>query len=115
MTKAELGRLGLTHLQGTPLLRAFMHGYFLHNRLYNKARALAEPFAYEAYRQQRVASKLDDERQSRIGLVRKLPRVRGGPALDRNAFVALPPWFRMHATGLGWTWKCHHCHDPERK
>ena len=75
VTKAELGKLGLGHLVGTPLLRAFMHGYFLHNRLHAKARALAEPFAYEAYRAQRVAAKLDSERQSRIGLVRKLPKV----------------------------------------
>ena len=76
MTKAELGKLGLGHLVGTPLLRAFMHGHFLHNRLYAKARALAEPFAYEAYRAERVAAKLDAERQSRIGLVHKLPKAR---------------------------------------
>ena len=81
VTKAELGKLGLGHLVGTPLLRAYLHGYFLHNRLHAKARALAEPFAYEAYRAQRVAAKLDAERQSRIGLVRKLPKVPARPAL----------------------------------
>jgi ribosome biogenesis protein ENP2 len=81
VTKAELGKLGLGHLLGTPLLRAYMHGYFLHNRLYSKARALAQPFGYEAYRAQRVAAKLDAQRQSRIGLVRKLPKVRRGFAI----------------------------------
>ena len=75
VTKAELAKLGLGHLLGTPLLRAYMHGYFVHNRLHSKARALAQPFAYEAYRQQRVSAKLDAERKSRIGLVRKLPKV----------------------------------------
>ncbi len=75
MTRAELDKLGLGHLVGTPLLRAFMHGFFLHNRLWNKARAIAQPFAYDDYRQQRIAAKLEAERKSRIGLVRKLPKV----------------------------------------
>lgn len=75
VTRAELDKLGLGHLVGTPLLRAFMHGYFLHNRLWNKARAIAQPFAYDDYRQQRIVAKLEAERKSRIGLVRKLPKV----------------------------------------
>ena len=29
-------KLGLTHLVGTPLLRAYMHGFFVDNRLYSK-------------------------------------------------------------------------------
>jgi ribosome biogenesis protein ENP2 len=61
---------------GTPLLRAYMHGFFLHNRLWAKARALAKPSAYETYRQQRVAAKVEAERRSRIGLIRKLPKAR---------------------------------------
>lgn len=68
-------RLGLSHLVGTPLLRAYMHGFFLDNRLYGKAKAIAEPFAYDAYRAKRVAAKLEEERRSRISLVKKLPRV----------------------------------------
>ena len=65
----------MTHLQGTPLLRAYMHGFFLDNRLYHKAKGLADPFAYETYRQQRIEAKLEAERKSRIGLVQKLPKV----------------------------------------
>ena len=75
VTKAELDRLGLNHLIGTSLMRAYMHGYFVDNRLWHKARALAEPFAYDTYRQQRVQQKMDEERKSRIGLVKKLPKV----------------------------------------
>lgn len=74
-------KLGLTHLVGTPLLRAYMHGFFIDNRLYGKARAIADPFAYDAYRAKRVAAKLEEERRSRISLVKKLPKARGsGPA-----------------------------------
>ncbi|KAK9867222.1 hypothetical protein WJX84_009551 [Apatococcus fuscideae] len=72
---ADLEKLGLGHLVGTPLLRAHLHGYFLDNRLYKKARDLVQPFAYDVYRQQRIQQKMDAERQSRIGIVRKLPKV----------------------------------------
>ena len=76
VTKADLTKLGLDHLMGTPMLRAYMHGFFVDNRLYDKAKVLTDPFAYETYRAQRVQKKIDDERKSRISLVRKLPKVR---------------------------------------
>jgi ribosome biogenesis protein ENP2 len=38
-------------------------------------RSLVEPFAYEAYRQQRIAKKIEEERASRISLIKKLPKV----------------------------------------
>ena len=76
VTRTELAKLGIGHLVGTPLLRAYMHGFFLHNRLWKKARAIAEPFLYDSYRQQRVTAKVEAERKSRIGLKRKLPKVR---------------------------------------
>ncbi|KAA6424642.1 MAG: nucleolar 10-like [Trebouxia sp. A1-2] len=75
VTKAEVDRLGLNHLIGTSLMRAYMHGYFVDNRLWHKARALAEPFAYDTYRQQRVQQKMEQDRKSRIGIVKKLPKV----------------------------------------
>ena len=34
--RSELERLGLSHLIGSNLLRAYMHGYFMDVRLYNK-------------------------------------------------------------------------------
>jgi ribosome biogenesis protein ENP2 len=36
VTKAELAKLGLQHLLGTQLLRSYMHGFFIDNRLYHK-------------------------------------------------------------------------------
>ena len=37
--------------------------------------ALTRPFAYDEYRAQRILEKVEAERQSRIGVVRKLPKV----------------------------------------
>jgi ribosome biogenesis protein ENP2 len=84
VTKADLVRLGLEHLMGTALLRAYMHGFFIDNRLYSKAVALVNPMGYEQYRQQRLAAKMEEERKSRISMVRKLPKVRGEVAEDRR-------------------------------
>lgn len=75
VTRTELDALGLAHLAGTSLLKPYMHGFFLDNRLYSRAKAIAEPFAYEAYRAKRVADKLEEQRRSRISVPRKAPKV----------------------------------------
>ncbi|XP_020112876.1 nucleolar protein 10 [Ananas comosus] len=75
LTTEDLERLNLTDLIGTNLLRAYMHGYFIDYRLYKKAQALADPFAYEVYREKQKQEKMKAERDSRITLKRKLPKV----------------------------------------
>uniref|UniRef100_A0A7N0UV27 Nucleolar protein 10 n=1 Tax=Kalanchoe fedtschenkoi TaxID=63787 RepID=A0A7N0UV27_KALFE len=75
LTREELEKLNMTQLIGTNLLRAYMHGFFVDYRLYKKAKALVDPFAYEAYIEQRKREKLEAERQSRITIKRKLPKV----------------------------------------
>ncbi|KAH8116117.1 hypothetical protein DFH11DRAFT_1840570 [Phellopilus nigrolimitatus] len=64
--RSELTKLGLDRLVGTPALKPYMHGYFLSLRLYDAARAIANPFAYEEHRAQRVQDKLDKLAESRI-------------------------------------------------
>ncbi|XP_027069093.1 uncharacterized protein [Coffea arabica] len=80
LTKEDLAKLNLTNLIGTNLLRAYMHGYFINYRLYKKAQALADPFAYESYIERRKKEKLEAERASRITIKRKLPKVNRGLA-----------------------------------
>lgn len=75
VTRPELERLGLVSAIGTPVLRAYMHGFFIDNRLYGKAAALTAPFDYSTYRAQKVKEKLDAERGSHITARRKLPKV----------------------------------------
>ncbi|XP_030540849.1 nucleolar protein 10 [Rhodamnia argentea] len=75
VTKEDLEKLNLTNLIGTNLLRAYMHGFFIDHRLYKRAKALADPFAYDAYIEQRKKDKLEAERASRITIKRKLPKV----------------------------------------
>ncbi|GJP45259.1 hypothetical protein CLOM_g4670 [Closterium sp. NIES-68] len=75
VTREELHALRLTELLGTNLLRPFMHGFFLHSRLYHKAKSIADPFAWDTYRQQKVKEKIEAQRASRISMQKKLPKV----------------------------------------
>ncbi|KAK2654321.1 hypothetical protein Ddye_014177 [Dipteronia dyeriana] len=80
LTREELEKLNLTGLIGTNLLRAYMHGFFVDYRLYKKAKALVDPFAYESYQEDQKRRKLEEQRASRITLKRKLPKVNRGLA-----------------------------------
>lgn len=63
---AELERLELAHLIGTPLLRPYMHGYFLSLKLYERARLLAHPQAYDEAKQRAIRARMDREAESRV-------------------------------------------------
>lgn len=75
VTKQELASLGLDHLEGTNLLRAYMHGFFVDIRLYNKARAVAEPFAFDRYRKDKIREEIAAARPARLTVKSHLPKV----------------------------------------
>ncbi|KAL8629026.1 hypothetical protein Q9189_005280 [Teloschistes chrysophthalmus] len=67
LTTAQLEQLNLSHLIGTTsLLRPYMHGYFVAQRLYEEAKLIADPFVWEEERSKRIKEKIDNERESRI-------------------------------------------------
>ncbi|XP_030054726.1 LOW QUALITY PROTEIN: nucleolar protein 10 [Microcaecilia unicolor] len=74
VTRTDLENLGLTHLIGSPLLRAYMHGFFIDIRLYHKVKAMVNPFAYEEYRKEKIRQKIEETRAQRVQ-VKKLPKV----------------------------------------
>lgn len=74
VTQAELDSLGLSHLVGTSLLRAYMHGHFIDLRLYRKVKSMADPLAYDAYKKEKVKEKIKTITQSRVDL-KQLPNV----------------------------------------
>lgn len=65
-TKSFHNSLGLTHLIGTPTLKPYMHGFFLSLKLYDAARLIANPFAYDEHRERLVRDKLEKLSESRI-------------------------------------------------
>lgn len=67
LTVPQLRNLNLDHLIGrTNLLRPYMHGYFVGQRLYDEARLISNPYIWEEERAKRVKDKIDKERESRI-------------------------------------------------
>uniref|UniRef100_F7A8S2 Nucleolar protein 10 n=1 Tax=Ciona intestinalis TaxID=7719 RepID=F7A8S2_CIOIN len=74
LTQKEVQTLGLSNLVGTSLLRAYMHGYFIDIRLYHKAMAVANPFAYKEYRKRKIEERVEEARANRVH-VKKLPKV----------------------------------------
>uniref|UniRef100_A0A6I8NIZ2 Nucleolar protein 10 n=1 Tax=Ornithorhynchus anatinus TaxID=9258 RepID=A0A6I8NIZ2_ORNAN len=74
VTKKDLENLGLTHLIGSPLLRAYMHGFFMDIRLYHKVKLMVNPFAYEEYKKDKIRQKIEEARAQRVK-IKKLPKV----------------------------------------
>ncbi|XP_046145065.1 nucleolar protein 10 isoform X2 [Osmia bicornis bicornis] len=66
LTEKELDELGLLHLKGTNLLRAYMHGYFMDIRLYRKARDAMKPFEFQEYKKKRIQEKMQETCASRL-------------------------------------------------
>jgi len=88
LTMQQLQALNLSHLVGTTsLLRPYMHGYFVAQRLYEEAKLITDPFVWEEQRNKRVKEKIDAERESRIRgnkkLVAKVNRRLAEKIMDR--------------------------------
>ncbi|XP_075149787.1 nucleolar protein 10 lethal (2) 34Fd [Haematobia irritans] len=75
VTQKELEELGLEHLIGSNLLKAYMHGYFIDARLYNKAKTIVDPFAFDRFRKEKIRQEIESERKPRLQLNTKLPKV----------------------------------------
>lgn len=81
VTKQELVELGLDHLEGTNLLKAYMHGYFVDMRLYLKAKSTVNPFTFEKYRKEKVDKKIEESRPQRLQVKSDVPKVNKEVAL----------------------------------
>ncbi|KAJ3000633.1 Nucleolar protein 10 [Globomyces sp. JEL0801] len=82
VTRKELSNLGLDHLMGTNVLKAYMHGFFIDLRLYEKAKAISNPFEYDDYKKRMVQKRIEEKRASRISAIKKLPKVNRNIAAD---------------------------------
>lgn len=69
VTRPELRKLGLDHLIGTNVVKSYMHGYFIDQRLYDEARLIANPFEAHDHREREIRKRIEKDRQSRIRTV----------------------------------------------
>ena len=67
LTQPQLRQLNIDHLVGqTGLLRPYMHGFFVSQRLYEEASLISNPQFFQEQKQKSVKEKIDKERESRI-------------------------------------------------
>ena len=66
VSRNDVDKLGIVHLVGTPLLRGYMHGFFMDQNLYNRVAAIANPFEYEEYQKKKLKERLESKQSSRI-------------------------------------------------
>ncbi|KAI1732694.1 hypothetical protein Ddc_01577 [Ditylenchus destructor] len=93
VTKSQLEEIGLTHLIGTSALRAYMHGYFMDLRLYERARTLTQPMAFENYKKRKLQEKIEEERD--IHIIRK-EKVRKPPKVNKDLASKLQFELSLH-------------------
>ena len=95
LTKSEVEEIGASSLIGTPMLRGYMHGFFIEMKLYSKLRAVSKPFEYEEYMKKKINDKIIEKRQKRIIPQKRLPKVnqeladklsrgKNGPLVDQR-------------------------------
>ncbi|KAK5582323.1 hypothetical protein RB653_003906 [Dictyostelium firmibasis] len=71
ITRDEVAKLDIENLIGTGYLKAYMHGFFIHIKLYNKVVMSKNPTSYEDLRKQQIKDKLAEKNQTRISLTKK--------------------------------------------
>uniref|UniRef100_A0A915DZY0 Nucleolar protein 10 n=1 Tax=Ditylenchus dipsaci TaxID=166011 RepID=A0A915DZY0_9BILA len=92
VTKTQLEEIGLKHLVGTNALRAYMHGYFMDVRLYERAKTLTQPMAFENYKKRKLQERVEEERDVHLikkDKVPKLPKVNKELALRLQRELSL--------------------------
>ena len=57
------------------MLKAYMHGYFVDNKLYQRAKSVANPSLYEDYKKEKARKKEKERKEKRITLNTKKPKV----------------------------------------
>lgn len=75
VTRQELSELGLDNLIGSDMLKAYMHGYFIDTKLYERSKAVAKPTMYEEYQKEKNRKKDKERKERRITINHKKPAV----------------------------------------
>ncbi|KAL7069556.1 hypothetical protein ACR3K2_01540 [Cryptosporidium serpentis] len=66
ITNNQLREWGIEHLIGTPLLKAYLHGYLMSSKLYKDLHNIISPIDYQQYRKDILKKKLEERAPMRI-------------------------------------------------
>ncbi|KAA0156830.1 hypothetical protein FNF29_00940 [Cafeteria roenbergensis] len=88
VAKQDLDKLGLSHLVGTPLLHAYMHGFYIDRKLYQRAIAAADPDAYSRWQASKRAKAAEKEDRILLQQPRRRTKVNHALAAKLQAAAA---------------------------
>jgi ribosome biogenesis protein ENP2 len=77
LTREQIQALGADNLIGTPVVKAYMHGFWMDRRVHAKLRDVAEPFLYEKYKQDKIKAEVEKTRPMRMPIRTKDTASRG--------------------------------------
>ena len=83
VTRQELSELNLENLIGTDMVKAYMHGYFIDTKLYERSKAIAKPSMYEDYQKEKNRKKDRERKERRITMKQALLLPKVGLQLSR--------------------------------
>lgn len=75
LTPLDLEKLEATNLIGTPALKAYMHGYFMELKAYQKLLSAVNPFAYDQFKKDQIDKRLKEQAEKRINIKQKKANV----------------------------------------
>lgn len=61
LSQEEVDKLKANDLVGTKFLQSYLHGFVMKAKLYNKLKEKAQPFDYQAYKEEQIKQKLNKE------------------------------------------------------
>lgn len=71
LTTLDLEKLNASNLIGTPALKAYMHGYFMELKSYQKLVSAINPFAFEKFKKDQIDKRLREQQEKRINIKSK--------------------------------------------
>jgi ribosome biogenesis protein ENP2 len=83
LTMNDLSQISATQFIGTKFLKSYLNGYLMDWKLYNKLKALAEPFAYDKFLEERKKEKMKLMLEDRI-IVNRNKHVKVNKQLAEN-------------------------------
>lgn len=82
VTRNKLREIGLENLIGSGLLKAYMHGFFIHSKLYQQVNQTTSDDIYEGYVKNSMKRAIQKKRENRITFLKRIPKFNKKLALE---------------------------------
>lgn len=82
ITREDLKELGLDMLLGSPFLKVYMHGFFIHNKLYKQINQINSKDIYKNYLKSKIKKEIKKKRSNKVVKFKTVPKSNKNYALN---------------------------------